>query len=84
MGAGSGSFNRHYISITFSDDILNEFTNIKNKYFLKEDGSFYIDLTILNCKAMPDALNYINYYNYSTEKKIQIYNIVYSMITNNN
>lgn len=82
MGAGSSAFNRRDIKIIFSDEIISEFNNIQKIYFMKENGSFHIDTTILNCKAIPDALNYINYYNYSSEIRIRLYNLVYKIITN--
>jgi hypothetical protein len=82
MGTGSSAFNCNDINIDFPEDILREFSNIKNKYFVKEDGSFYIDIVTLNCKAMPDALNYIHYYDYPFERRNRIHNIVYDIITN--
>ena len=82
MGTGSSAFNRNDICIDFPEEIMREFTNIRNKYFLKkEDGSYSIDVVVLNCKAMPDALNMIHYYDYSFEKRNRIYNIVYDIIT---
>jgi hypothetical protein len=84
MGTGSSAFNRNDICIDFPEEILREFTNIKNKYFLKEDGSFEIDIVVLNCKAMPDALNFIHYYDYPVDKRTRIHNVVYDIITNNN
>ena len=83
MGTGSSAFNRNDICIDFPEEIMSEFTNIRNKYFLKEDGSFQIDIVLLNCKAIPDALNLIHYYEYSFEKRNRIYNIVYDIITTN-
>jgi hypothetical protein len=81
MGTGSSAFNYNDIIIDFPEEMLREFTAIKNKYFLKEDGTFQVDLTLLNCKAMPDALNYIHYYDYSFEKRNRIHNVIYDIIT---
>ena len=74
--------NRNDIRIDFPEDILREFSKIKNKYFVKEDGSFHMDTILLNCKAMPDALNFIHFYEYPFEKRNRIHNIVYDIITN--
>ena len=52
MGTGSSAFNRNDISIDFPEDILREFFSIKQKYFVKEDGSYKVDIISLNCKAI--------------------------------
>lgn len=81
MGTGSSAFNRNDICIDFPDEIMREFMNIRNKYFLQDDGSFHIDIVSLNCKALPDAFNLIHYYDYPFEKRNRIHNVVYDIIT---
>lgn len=83
MGAGSSAFNQRDINIDFPEEIMHEFSRIKKTYFQKEDGSFQVDTVDLNCRAIPDALNYIHYYEYTDNKRIRIYNIVYDIITTN-
>lgn len=82
MGAGSSAFNQRDITIDFPEEIMQEFLRIKQTYFLREDGTFQVDTTSLNCRAIPDALNYIHYYDYSDVKRYRIYTIVYDIITN--
>ena len=41
MGTGSSAFNRNDICIDFPEEIMREFTNIRNKYFLKKDDGSY-------------------------------------------
>jgi len=81
MGAGSSAFNQRDITIDFPEEIMCEFNRIKKKYFQRDDGSFQVDTISLNCKAIPDALNYIHYYDYMDMKRIRIYNMVYDIIT---
>lgn len=81
MGAGSSAFNQRDITIDFPEEIMREFCRIKKTYFQKEDGTFQVDTVALNCRAIPDALNYIHYYDYTDNKRIRIYNIVYDIIT---
>jgi hypothetical protein len=81
MGAGSGAFNQKDILIDFPEEIIIEFKKIKEKYFIKENGIFYMDRTVLNCKAMPDALNLIEYFNYSPEKKLRLFQVISDYIS---
>lgn len=84
MGAGSCAFNQKDILIDFPEEIIIEFKKIKEKYFIRENGIFYMDRTVLNCKAMPDALNLIEYFNfnYSPEKKLRLFQVISDYISN--
>lgn len=84
MGAGSGAFNKKDILIDFPEEIITEFKKIKEKYFIRENDIFYIDRTALNCFAMPDALNLIEYFKYSPEKKLRLFQVVSDYISNPN